>query len=416
MSMIQYDQYLRQLYDFLQPFSMIWQNEVMLLSDDEIDSFYNQNWLHYLSNISEKQLWKIDSGSYDLKDISEISFRDYLREIEQRSHNIPSLKELNFKKLPSWANNKVAGKKNHEIQVIGSYLESSNKSFHHAIDIGGGVGHLARILAHYYHINFTTIDANKHFQDLGIKRLMKYPPPNGAKEVLFKNLTLDQHRPNQEVLSLFQKHDLSIGLHTCGPLSLAHFTYALKNHHADFLNFGCCYYKMSPKLHTNISDVSKKYPLPLNSYALTLATRGHNGQEWSQFLFKKRVKFYRYALHLFLSEKLNLKKVYTIGESKPKIYWGSFSDFAQLKIKSLQLTTGEISSRKLDEFYQSKKVQNKINTMFLCNIIRWRLGRLLELYILTDRALYLNQYERNVKLISFFDEKISPRNIGISTF
>ena len=51
--------------------------------------------------------------------------------------------------------------------------------------------------------------------------------------------------------------------------------------------------------------------------------------------------------------------------------------------------------------------------MFLCNIIRWQLGRALEVYLLLDRCLYLEEKGYQVSCLQFFDEEISPRNIGI---
>jgi hypothetical protein len=51
--------------------------------------------------------------------------------------------------------------------------------------------------------------------------------------------------------------------------------------------------------------------------------------------------------------------------------------------------------------------------MFLCNIIRWQLGRLLEIYLLLDRCLFLEENGYKVKVEQYFEEALSPRNIGI---
>jgi hypothetical protein len=51
--------------------------------------------------------------------------------------------------------------------------------------------------------------------------------------------------------------------------------------------------------------------------------------------------------------------------------------------------------------------------MFICCLIRWQIGRALELYLLLDRAIYLEENNYTAILAEFFSENISPRNIGI---
>lgn len=46
-------------------------------------------------------------------------------------------------------------------------------------------------------------------------------------------------------LKIKEEIDLSVGLHTCGPLSKIQFDHAIKCGIPKILNFGCCYYMMS---------------------------------------------------------------------------------------------------------------------------------------------------------------------------
>ena len=74
------------------------------------------------------------------------------------------------------------------------------------------------------------------------------------------------------------------------------------------------------------------------------------------------------------------------------------------------LQTGTLS---LQEWFEQKSIQEKIDEMFCMNIIRWQFGRAIELWILLDRACYLEEQGHKIKLGEYFDENISPRNIGI---
>ncbi len=74
-----------------------------------------------------------------------------------------------------------------------------------------------------------------------------------------------------------------------------------------------------------------------------------------------------------------------------------------------------LSAEELDSYFQSKSIQDELNLLFRANIIRWQFGRLLELYILLDRAILLEENGLAPKIEQFFDHELSPRNIAIYT-
>jgi len=51
--------------------------------------------------------------------------------------------------------------------------------------------------------------------------------------------------------------------------------------------------------------------------------------------------------------------------------------------------------------------------MILANLIRWQLGRILETYLILDRALWLEESGVECEVAQIFDEQISPRNLAI---
>jgi len=55
-----------------------------------------------------------------------------------------------------------------------------------------------------------------------------------------------------------------------------------------------------------------------------------------------------------------------------------------------------------------------VGQMITAGLIRNALGRALEIYLLLDRAIYLEEQGYKVKVEEFFDEELSPRNIGIT--
>jgi hypothetical protein len=71
------------------------------------------------------------------------------------------------------------------------------------------------------------------------------------------------------------------------------------------------------------------------------------------------------------------------------------------------------SDESLNNFFQDPTRTRLIRRMILAGILRGIYGRPLELYLLIDRALYLEENGYTAKLVPYFDEELSPRNIGI---
>jgi hypothetical protein len=65
-------------------------------------------------------------------------------------------------------------------------------------------------------------------------------------------------------------------------------------------------------------------------------------------------------------------------------------------------------------FFEQEQIQVMIQRMLAAGLIRNALGRVLEVYLQLDRAIYLEEMGYTVQVEEFFDEELSPRNIGIT--
>jgi hypothetical protein len=93
-------------------------------------------------------------------------------------------------------------------------------------------------------------------------------------------------------------------------------------------------------------------------------------------------------------------------------YSRPFEDYVLLKLEQLKINHS-FTPLEIREFYYEDKIQFDLKAMFICCLIRWQIGRALELYLLLDRAIYLEENNYTAILAEFFSENISPRNIGI---
>lgn len=401
------DNYLNHL-SFLAPYEPLWNNEVLNSYPYSL-THYSPEWLEFLGQLSEENLHKIDAF-LDLKEIESHSFGKFCLELRKLVH-LPQQK-INSHQLPIKAFDKIKDKKEYEIGILAPYIAELFQKEHlsQVIDIGSGVGNLARVLANYFDIKTTCLEKDFYFHSLGKKYIEQYSTPEGIKNIEFKQLALEEW--HEEALSLIDPNALIIGLHACGSLSQRVLETSKLRHPKCILNFGCCYLHMNPENDLNLSSFAKNHPHHIKYHGLTLAARQRSGFSFAEFQLKKRVKDFRYALHLFLYHEAGIKEFVSVGDSKPRDYQQDFAFYAQKKLKKLNSKLN-FHDEILNNFYKSPSHQKNIKQMFLADIIRAQFGRVLEHLILLDRAIYLEEQGYDVTLSTFFDETISPRNRGI---
>ncbi|RLA65389.1 MAG: hypothetical protein DRQ89_01325 [Epsilonproteobacteria bacterium] len=393
--------------EFLKGHQGFWYEEILNDYPHTLDN-YPDKWIEDLNLLSFEDLWKIDAKidfsplEGELKTlILKINSLSIIPQVEGANENLPhkALLGMNQKKV-------------HEVSRLAPYIGKLQKihRFSQGFDIGGGKGHLARTLAHYFALPTICLDPDLDLIKAGQKLLKKISTPENAKEISFINKSLGTHIYNPDIVADENKlkldnETLAIGLHTCGPLSLR-----LMERAKNLINIGCCYLKLNPESEINISKTSKEDPLTFSKYSLALASRGHGGISFIDFMNKWKVKSFRYSLHLLLYEKLGIKKFITVEGYPLKKYGEDFSEYALTKLSELNIKHS-FDAADLNNFHQ--EWNPLVKKMFLANIIRWQFGRLLEVYILLDRAIYLQENGFSVEINEIFNESISPRNIAI---
>ncbi len=394
----------------------IWPCEVMNEFPESLEA-YHQSWLEELNQCTEDELFDFDCKRNVTK-LSHSHLENFLkpiRELCRLESFSPESHSLALAPLENWAYQGVKKKKRHEIDRMAPAIKKTFQELNckRVVDIGGGVGHLARVLAHYYQMPTTSIDQNQEFQKIGKHRVQKFRKLPGACDVTFINAVLDLEDKTQILAKEINRESFLLGLHTCGALANTLIRSAEKFKSTALFNFGCCYYRMNPEVDLWQSQFYQSHHFPkLNLYGLTLATRSHAEDDRSTFDTKIRVKLYRNALHLFLLEKYHNKYETDVGECPIHIYWQPFSHYIGMKLKELNLQH-HYTEKEFEDFYQRPDIQKTLRTIILCNLIRWQLGRALEVYLLLDRVLFLEEHEYQVSLKTYFQESLSPRNIGI---
>ncbi len=400
-----------QLKEFLKPYQKIWQNEIMLQYPDPIKD-YNPEWILELNRFKSKEeiisLEKKDVWGL-LKNPQLLDFYTKIRELCE----VPLLDE--FPKIPedrfTWLF--MIPKKQHEIKRLAPHIDSLYRShgIKEVVDIGGGIGLLAQTLNNYYGHRVSSIDMNGDFQSTGKKRHEKNAK-DSANMVVYRHLRAEAEGAFRDLLG---EKVMPVGLHTCGRLALDIIRVGAQKRVPVMVNFGCCYHTLdeSDGLQ-NISDFAQKNePLRMNKFALTLSCRAHRKMDEKDYDLKLKVKLYRYAFHILIHDYYGITRMVTLGNSHPSLYNKSFAEYALEQLERISLNPRH-TFQEFNEFFNNIKLQGLLNKMMTAGLIRNALGRPLELYLLLDRAIYLEEQGYRVRLQEFFNEEISPRNLGLT--
>ncbi|MBY0415186.1 MAG: SAM-dependent methyltransferase [Bdellovibrionales bacterium] len=400
------------LAEFIGLYTPIWKREIMNEYPNTLGD-YPLDWIDLLDSLTEQELFDVDCKR-PVEKIKGTSFEAFVQTIKKLTE-VDFIPETPEYPLEAWAFHGIKKKKHHEIQKIVPVLKRirDDLKFDYVVDIGGGVGHLSRVLSHYHQIPSISIDQNSEFQKIGKERLNKFRKLAGAADVTFMNLTFGKDEDSSELKKVFHDRSISLGLHTCGGLSNILIKATVDYKTMGLLNFGCCYLKMDTIKDFPLSEFYKENNLPtFNLYSLTLATRAHGETTFETYQTKERVKSYRYALHLFLMKHFNRNDLTDVGECLISTYWKPFHFYISEKLAHLKITHN-FSDEYFNEFYNDPKLQRELRVMYICNIVRWQLGRALEVYLQIDRCLYLEEHDYDVSLNQYFNEALSPRNLGI---
>lgn len=407
-----YRQRFLEIHEFLKPYQRIWQNEIMLLYPNPMED-YPKDWIEELSQFQDKQ----DNIDLEKKKVSHLLKNPELLALFERAEKLSEVpKAPDLPPMPETRNTwlYIIPKKQYEIKAIAPLVNAyyQEKKIERIIDIGGGIGLLAQTLNNQYGHKITSLDLDPVMQNTGAKR-----HAGNAKDPLNKvsyvNVKIDSKSP--EFRTLLAPNSMTLGLHTCGNLANDQIRGSAECRLPLIINFGCCYHKLEHVQNSeNISQLAQSLPdkFEMGQFALTLSSRAHRKMDEKDYHLKQKVKFYRYAIHILLHDEYGRGELTALGNSSPKLYDESFGTYALEQLKRIGLAPKH-SKEELDDFFNHPSRQKLITDMIAAGLVRNAFGRLLEMYILLDRVCYLEEQGYKVSLMAFFDESLSPRNLGI---
>ena len=395
------------LHELLKSWSDLWSRSVFHRFD-ATERLVPEAWFAYGATAPLADQFALGQGQV-LETSSTLAPESLLRWVLdiRRLSAVPELEAV--RPLSSVFEQGLTPKKRHEVAAVLALLKAEAKGAASVLDIGGGIGHLARHIALGLECPVDSVDRDSTLQESGREMLRKYPWEKALKHpVRF----VTGEFPGVEV----GRHDWAVGLHTCGPLAWSQLELSRKGY--SLLNVGCCYDKLKVDTDTQRSQHARKSLLPLTSESMFLANRGGVERTADEFAFQQRVQRYRYSLHALLVQEGCLEPHHeSVGTAPEPIYTGAFAGYVRDRLKPLDgvpASLHSLSDSALGDFFRSSEaaVEKRRFVAFLRNL----LARPLEIALLLDRAVFIQEClgeQVSVRLVQLFDPRISPRNVGI---
>ncbi|XP_047367121.1 methyltransferase-like protein 25B isoform X2 [Vespa velutina] len=328
----------------------------------------------------------------------------------------------------------VKKKKTHEIEQM---AQSECKS---VVDVGAGLGHLARLLTYQYGLHVACIEQDEllskkaRLYDEELLMSMRKHEPNFSPLKL-EHISLKLETSNHAEMNFKQHlHEIFaniynvnteclqygiIGLHPCGDLaSILLNLYSLTKEARFMCIVGCCYMKMT--LESNNENKQKGYPLS-SYFSFKNHKLSYNALEIACHAIEKHcdklknnnyadliVHAYRAVLENILTER-NLLPSHSQLKNVKVTRDMTFKQYCFLATRHLQ---SELQPKDIDlegtevEHYLSYWLQ-----IVIFSSLRILLAPLVETLVLLDRFLYLSERNLNPIIRPVFNAKLSPRNL-----
>ncbi|GEN10574.1 Methyltransferase domain-containing protein [Myxococcus fulvus] len=385
----------------LRPWSALWSRSI-LQGWPESGAAYPEDWLDYARSLDETGERRLDQG--ELVGAAPPSLGALLGALEELT-KLPWHEDRHPMTVSETQG--LSDKKAHELARVLALLGSRTRFIQQAVDIGGGMGHLARLCARTFGWTFHSIDRDAALQDKGRQWLKRARSPVGGPLHFIQASVEDGPQPRID--PLFSGRDrASIGLHTCGPLAL---TQIRKSRGAGFvLNIGCCYDKLELPRDYPVSGIGREHPLPFTPHALALTTRGRPRKTEAEFARMKQVYAWRFAFHLLSKRQFPERDFVRAGDAPRALYDSPFASYALDRLERLGLSSN-MTADELTAFEVSVRAETR--DLLLCHLLRDRFARALEVVLLLDRAIFLEELGFEVELLQLFEPDVSPRNLAL---
>ena len=349
-------------------------------------------------------LWALDDQQVSELDSDQNALYAYFAKAIKGLDELQSLCELpttqqTRDEFPFWISNGIKGRKFEQLQDFVAAI-SLQKSQYPVLEWCAGKGHLGRMLAFNGAPSIHSIELQAHLCEQGQHSANQQQLPMQFSQA---NVLTD------DVTEYFKEQQHAVALHACGRLHQT-FLQQASDAKTQQISFSpCCYHLFTDNDYQAMSEPAKQSQLALTHRDLKLALQETVTAPSRVDKVRKTEVEWRLGFDA-LRKSITAEQHYV---SVPSVNKAIFSD----SFKSFCLWAAEKKSLSLPEDIdyheflaigkQRKRVTERVE------LVRHVFRRAIEVWLVLDRALYLQQQGYQVTVSTFCEKQLTPRNILI---
>lgn len=299
---------------------------------------------------------------------------------------------------PFWISNGIKGRKFAQLQDFVCALGQESQL--PVLEWCAGKGHLGRMLAFNRAPSVHSIELQQHLCE------------QGQQSAQLQGLAMHFSQADvlkDDVTGYFQQSQHAVALHACGALHQTFMSNAASAQTQKISLSPCCYHLFTPNDYQAMSDAGKRSQLQLTHRDLKLALQETVTAPSRVDKVRKTEVQWRLgfdALRKSLTSEQNYVSVPSVNKA---IFSDSFKAFCAwaAEKKALDIPQGIDYEYFLRRGKMRKKVTERIE------LVRHVFRRAIEVWLVLDRALYLQQQGYQVSVQTFCEKQLTPRNILI---
>ncbi|CAH9055399.1 hypothetical protein PSECIP111951_02795 [Pseudoalteromonas holothuriae] len=348
----------------------------------------------WLMSLSDEQVTELDNTPEKL--------------LQALQHYIPQLQELelllklpfdkpNSETLPFWLSNGIKGRKLLQLQDFVGHIDELHFPI---LEWCAGKGHLGRILA---------FNGAPHVHSIELQPALCEQGQYSAKQ---QNLSMSFSCADvlkDDTQAYFEQQQHAVALHACGRLHQVFMTEAVKAGCEKISLSPCCYHLFTDVQYQAMSDVGKNSTLALQHSDMKLALQETVTAPERIAKVRRKEVTWRLGFDALHRDVTGIDEYISVPSVNKAIFSQSFEQFCGWAAaqKGITLPVNCDYDRYLHQGQQRKRITDRIE------LVRHAFRRAIEIWLVLDRALYLQAYGYDVVLREFCDKQLTPRNILI---
>nr|WP_211091631.1 methyltransferase [Pseudoalteromonas peptidolytica] len=347
-----------------------------------------------LLQLSDQAVHELDNNEQAHRDF----FKSTIPELEQL-HTLCMLPKIEGHRdaLPFWLSNGIKGRKLEQLQ---DFVAAINETKSAVLEWCAGKGHLGRMLAYHGAPEVNSIELQ---QDLCRQ---------GEESAKRQNLNLHFHCADvlkDDIHHHFVENRHGIALHACGELHRVFIRQAVDNGMKKLSLSPCCYHLFTPQQYEAMSVEASASALNLSHHDMKLALQETVTAPGRVAAVRKKEVSWRLGFDALRRELDGSDNYVSVPSVNKAIFSGTFDEFCYWAAEQKQIILpANIDFERYERIgRQRKQVTDRVE------LVRHLFRRAIEIWLVLDRALYLQASGYDVELSTFCEKSLTPRNILI---